>query len=100
VGGSVVEEPPSSRGGIDNTDSRGSLLPPWQDSAVSLRLLVPGVELVLLNEIGRRIGTLATLALIVATGALGACLARRQGLRVSSGECDRRQPLAGFLRRR
>ena len=46
-----------------------------------LFILVPAVELVLLIEIGSRIGTLATLALIVGTGALGAILARRQGLR-------------------
>ncbi len=47
-----------------------------------LFILVPAVELVLLIEIGSRIGTLATLALIVGTGALGAILARRQGLRI------------------
>lgn len=47
-----------------------------------LFVVVPAVELVLLIEIGRRIGTLATLGLIVATGALGAYLARRQGLGV------------------
>jgi UPF0716 protein FxsA len=47
-----------------------------------LFVLVPAVELVLLIEIGRRIGTLPTLGLIVVTGALGAYLARRQGLGV------------------
>ena len=47
-----------------------------------LFVLVPVVELILLIEIGRRIGTLATLGLIVATGFLGAFLARRQGLGV------------------
>lgn len=59
---------------------------PCEDPGVSRLLLlfviVPAVELVLLIEIGRRIGTLATLGLIVATGALGAYLARRQGLGV------------------
>jgi UPF0716 protein FxsA len=39
-------------------------------------------ELGLLIEIGRRIGTGATLALIVATGVVGASLARHQGLGV------------------
>jgi UPF0716 protein FxsA len=47
-----------------------------------LFILVPAVELVLLIELGGRIGTMATLALIVLTGALGASLARWQGLGV------------------
>lgn len=45
-----------------------------------LFIVVPLVELFLLIEIGQRIGTLATIALIVGTGALGAALARQQGL--------------------
>jgi UPF0716 protein FxsA len=45
-------------------------------------ILIPALELVLLIEIGKRIGTLETLALIVVTGVLGAALARRQGLGV------------------
>lgn len=40
------------------------------------------LELALLVEIGQRIGTPATLALVVATGVLGAALARAQGLEV------------------
>ncbi len=47
-----------------------------------LFIAVPAVELVLLVEIGKRIGTPSTLGLIVLTGALGAALARGQGLRV------------------
>lgn len=47
-----------------------------------LFILVPAVELVLLIELGGRIGMLATLALIVITGVLGASLARWQGLGV------------------
>ncbi len=47
-------------------------------------ICVPAIELALLIEIGARIGTAATLALIVLTGVLGAHLARRQGLRVIS----------------
>ena len=47
-----------------------------------LFLVVPIVELMLLIEVGRRIGTLDTLALIVLTGVLGATLARYQGLQV------------------
>ncbi len=49
-----------------------------------LFILVPIAELALLVEIGSRVGLAATLALIVATGALGAYLARRQGLGVLS----------------
>ena len=47
-----------------------------------LFILVPAAELALLIEIGKRIGTLSTLALILVTGVLGAALARRQGLGV------------------
>ncbi len=47
-----------------------------------LFLLVPTVELALLIEVGSRIGTMPTLALIAITGVLGAFLARSQGLSV------------------
>ena len=47
-----------------------------------LFILVPLVELYLLIEIGRLIGTLSTIAIIVFTGILGAFLARRQGIGV------------------
>ncbi len=47
-----------------------------------LFIVVPAVELALLIEIGSRIGTLNTLALIVLTGVIGAALARYQGLQV------------------
>lgn len=47
-----------------------------------LFILVPIAELALLIEIGKRVGLPATLALIVLTGALGAWLARWQGLGV------------------
>lgn len=47
-----------------------------------LFILIPALELGLLIEVGRHIGTLATLALIAVTGALGAFLARSQGLGV------------------
>ena len=47
-----------------------------------LFVVVPAVELVLLIELGARIGSLATLALIVVTGIVGASLARWQGLGV------------------
>jgi UPF0716 protein FxsA len=46
-----------------------------------LFIVVPALELALLIEVGSRIGTLATLAIIVATGILGATLARQQGVR-------------------
>ncbi len=44
--------------------------------------IVPAVELYLLIQIGERIGGLATLAMLLATGILGAALARAEGLRV------------------
>ncbi len=47
-----------------------------------LFLIVPIAELYLLIEIGRRIGTFSTLALIFLTALLGSFLARRQGLAV------------------
>ena len=42
--------------------------------------VVPIVELVVLLEVGRRIGTGATMLLILVTGVVGAVLARRQGV--------------------
>jgi UPF0716 protein FxsA len=47
-----------------------------------LFIVVPVVELALLIQLGQVVGLPATLALIVFTGALGAFLARRQGLAV------------------
>ena len=49
-----------------------------------LFIVVPAVELALLIEVGARIGTGATIGLIVVTGIVGASLARREGLRVLS----------------
>jgi UPF0716 protein FxsA len=49
-----------------------------------LFIVLPAVELALLIEIGQRIGTFETLALIVVTGIVGAAMARSQGLRVLS----------------
>ena len=45
-----------------------------------LFIAVPVVELVLLIEIGQRVGTLATIGLIMGTGIVGASLARQQGI--------------------
>lgn len=47
-----------------------------------LFIVVPAVELALLIEIGGQIGGLRTLLLIVATGIIGASLAKRAGLDV------------------
>jgi len=41
--------------------------------------LIPFVELIVLIEVGKQIGTLATIAIIILTGILGASLARMQG---------------------
>ena len=45
-----------------------------------LFIVVPAVELALLIELGRHVGTVATLGVIAATGLLGAWLARVQGM--------------------
>lgn len=45
-----------------------------------LFIAVPAIEIYALIEVGSHIGALATLAIIVATGVLGAALARQQGL--------------------
>ncbi len=47
-----------------------------------LFIITPLVEMVILIELGKRFGTLHTIALIVITGILGASLAKRQGLQV------------------
>ncbi len=47
-----------------------------------LFIIVPMVELFLLIELGRWIGTIPTLLLIIVTGFLGAFLVRRQGIQV------------------
>jgi len=47
--------------------------------------IVPVIELILLIRIGQWIGTVPTIAAIVATGVLGAWLARREGARTLQG---------------
>jgi len=59
---------------------------------LALFILIPAAELLLLIEIGQRIGLAATFALIVATGSLGAYLARRQGLGVLTRLRNRQTP--------
>lgn len=67
--------------------------------------LVPLAELALLLWIGGRIGLLPTVALILVTGALGAALARRQGLAtwrrfqeaLAAGRLPGRELLEGLL---
>lgn len=51
-------------------------------SLLLLFIVVPAVELALLIEVGTRIGTPATIAIIVGTGIVGAALAKQQGLRI------------------
>jgi UPF0716 protein FxsA len=48
---------------------------------LALFIVLPLVELALLIQVGRWIGLVWTLALVVATGFLGAALARRHGVR-------------------
>ena len=49
-----------------------------------LFIVLPAVELGLLIEIGSRIGAIETVAIIIVTGAIGASMARNQGLMVFS----------------
>ncbi len=44
-----------------------------------LMILVPVMELYLLIEIGKHIGVMATVGIIILTGLIGACLVRSQG---------------------
>jgi UPF0716 protein FxsA len=65
-----------------------------------LFILVPALELGILMEIGRHLGTLPTLALIVSTGTLGAFLARLQGLsalKAARAQMERGELPAGSL---
>lgn len=48
-------------------------------------VLVPVVELALLIQVGRMVGLWPTVLLVLGTGALGAALARREGMRVVLG---------------
>jgi UPF0716 protein FxsA len=45
-----------------------------------LFIAVPAVELILLIEIGQRVGSFATIGLIIGTGIIGAALAKQQGI--------------------
>ena len=47
---------------------------------IALFTIVPAVELVLLIEVGQRIGAVYTVGIVVLTGVLGAFLAKLQGL--------------------
>lgn len=61
---------------------------------LSLFILLPVLELVLLVQMGRWVGLLPTLGLVVATGFLGAHLIRREGVRAMAefqGELARGQ---------
>lgn len=72
---------------------------------ILLFTLVPAIELALLIWVGRQIGVMATLALIVITGVLGASLARSQGLAtysrvqkaLAAGRMPGRELLEGLL---
>ena len=49
---------------------------------LALFILIPLLEFALLIEVGRRLGTLETLAIVFGTGLIGAYLARLEGLRI------------------
>jgi UPF0716 protein FxsA len=47
-----------------------------------LFIITPVIEMAVLIELGKRIGTLQTIGIIVITGIIGASLAKSQGLRI------------------
>ena len=47
-----------------------------------LFIITPVLEMAVLIEVGKRIGTLQTIGIIVITGIIGASLAKSQGLRI------------------
>lgn len=71
----------------------------------ALFIAVPALEIYVILEVGGRLGSLATLAIIVLTGLLGASLARHQGLAamrelrasLAHGEAVGRSLVAGVL---
>lgn len=70
-----------------------------------LFVAVPLLELVLLVELGRIVGVVPTVVLVVVTGILGAALARREGLRalarfraaVAAGRMPHQEIIEGLL---
>lgn len=65
-----------------------------------LFIVVPALEIYVLIQIGAVIGSVPTLAVIVATGIVGAVLARRQGLaaaRAVQQSMARGEPVVGML---
>ena len=51
---------------------------------LALFVTVPVIEMIVLIEVGKRLGTLPTIALVMLTGAVGISLARAQGFSVLS----------------
>jgi len=47
-----------------------------------LFIITPVIEMAILIELGKRIGTLQTIGIIIVTGIIGASLAKSQGLRI------------------
>ena len=73
--------------GIIEDDSRATNTITYAYSTMFPKLLflfivTPIVEMALLIELGKRIGTLQTIGIIVLTGIVGASLAKSQGLRI------------------
>lgn len=70
-----------------------------------LFLVVPVVELVVIVQVGREIGVLNTIALLIVVGLVGAVLVRREGVGVmrrvqgaiARGEVPAREVVDGFL---
>lgn len=70
-----------------------------------LFVTVPLLELILLVQVGRYVGLLPTVVLVVVTGILGAALARREGLKalhrfraaLAAGRMPHREIVEGLL---
>jgi UPF0716 protein FxsA len=66
---------------LDQDPPQGYIAPTMLLKLFLLFTLIPVVELALLVEVGGRIGVIPTIAIVLITGAVGAWLARDQGLR-------------------
>ena len=89
---------------------KGVKIPREMDFIMFLKLLAlfiitPVIEMALLIELGKRIGTLQTIGIIVLTGIIGASLTKSQGLQVvrnikgtmRSGEMPHNHLIEGIL---
>lgn len=74
-----AERGPERGGAERSAATRGGMKP--MGRLLAAFVIVPLIELVLLIRVGQWIGLLPTVLLVIATGVLGAALARREGMR-------------------